>query len=228
MISKLATKGRTFLKVNEILVFILLFPIVVFAQDTISQPKLSVISLDNVKVVYRGVDNPISIAVQNAKSFTISGSGIILNKDGKYTIKPGSGIETKVYVKIVLLDNSIVTEEHVFQIKGLPSPTGTLNNQFSTQGYLEFSLEELKDAKLGIILIDFIFKLNLEVTEYTLKVPRHKALIIKGNIITEEALNLIKKARRKDFIIISNMKGNYMGTNQNPKPISSIIFHIMK
>ena len=65
--------------------FIFLFPIFVFAQDTISQPKLSVISLDKVKVVYRGVDNPITVAVPNAKEYWVSGPGVSKTDEiGKY------------------------------------------------------------------------------------------------------------------------------------------------
>jgi hypothetical protein len=43
---------------------------------SVSKPKLGVISVDKLNVVYRGIQNPISIAVPNAKSFTVSGLGV--------------------------------------------------------------------------------------------------------------------------------------------------------
>jgi hypothetical protein len=215
---------------HKLIVFLsLLFSINLIAQDTIVYPKLSVISLDKVKVVYRGVDNPITVAVPNAKSYKVSGNGVSLQDDGSYIIKPGLSLETKVYIEIILEDDSVVVEEHVYQIKGLPNPTGTLNNEYSSNGdALIFTLDELKDAKIGITLIDFLFKLNLEVTQYTIKVPRNKALTIEGNIINDVVLNLLNKARRKDYIVISQMRGNYIGTHQTPKPITPIVFQIKK
>ncbi len=95
-----------------------LFSISIYAQDTIPATK-SVIALDKMNVVYRGVPNPISIAVNNVKSYVIYGDGVSKKEDGKYVIKPGSGNETKVFVEIENFDGSKVIEEHVFRIKGL-------------------------------------------------------------------------------------------------------------
>ncbi|WP_339834811.1 GldM family protein [uncultured Flavobacterium sp.] len=187
--------------------FFLLFPVLVFSQDTISKAQLSIISLDKVKVVYRGVDNPITVAVANAKEYWVSGPGVSETDElGKYIVRPGSGTELKIIVAIKLQDNSIVTEEHVYQIKGLPMPISTLNSHFSTQGYLEFSIDELKDAKVGVKFVDFLFKYSNNVSQFTIIIPKHEPLTIEGNIINEEALGFIKKAKKKDYIIINSIK----------------------
>lgn len=213
--------------INKLL-FLFLFPVLVFSQDTITTPKLSVISLDKVKVVYRGIDNLISIAVSNAKSYTISGDGVVL-KEGKYILKAGSSAATKVFVEIILLDDSKIIEEHVFQIKNLPSPTSTLNNQYSTQGLLYFTLESLKDAEVGIKFIDFIYgNFNPYVTQFSIKVGNFPTISVNGNVFNEEVLNLLKKAKKKDYIIINNIKANYMVGNALHKPIASIVFKIVK
>lgn len=207
---------------------LLLFPILVFSQDTISKPQHSVISLDKVKVVYRGIDNPISIAVSNAKSYTVSGDGVVL-KEGKYILKAGAGSETKVFVEIILLDDSKIIEEHVFQIKNLPIPFPTLNDEFSSQDYLEFSIEELKEAKVGIKFIDFVYgNFKPFVTQFTIKVGDFPTTSVNGNIFNEEVLNLLKKAKRKDYIIINNIKANYMVGNALHKPIAPLVFKIVK
>lgn len=211
------------------LLSLLFFPILAFSQDTISIPQHSVISLDKVKVVYRGIDNPITVAVSNAKEYWVSGSGVSkLEEPGKYLIRPGSGTELKIIVAIKLQDDSIINEEHIYQIKGLPMPIATLNRNYSTQGLLHFSLEELKAAKLDVILIEFLFKIDLKVTQFSIKVPRYPTITVEGNTFTDEVFDLLKKARKKDYIIISNIKGNYMGTHQTPKPITPIVFKIVK
>jgi len=64
-----------------------LFSLSIFAQDTIPASK-SVIGLDKMNVVYRGITNPISIAVNDAKSYKIYGNGVSKNEDGKYSLAP--------------------------------------------------------------------------------------------------------------------------------------------
>lgn len=56
-------------------ILFLLFSISIYPQDTIPTSK-SVVALDKMNVVHRGVENPISIAVNNAKSYVISGKGV--------------------------------------------------------------------------------------------------------------------------------------------------------
>ncbi|MBC8883654.1 hypothetical protein H9X57_10615 [Flavobacterium piscinae] len=82
----------------------------------VSKPKIGVISVDKLNVVYRGIQNPISIAVPNAKSFTVSGLGV-KEENGKYFIVPGQGNEVIVTLEIILEDDSKVIEEHIFRIK---------------------------------------------------------------------------------------------------------------
>ena len=205
---------------------LLLFPVLFFSQDTISKPQYSVISLDKVKVVYRGIDNPISIAVSNSKSYTISGDGVVL-KEGKYILKAGSGAATKIFVEIILLDDSKITEEHVFQIKNLPSLLTTINNQFSTQGYLEFSLDKLKQAEVSVKLVDFLFRYFPVVSEFTLKI-NEKDYINEGRIITDEVYNFIKKSKKNDIIIVTNVKWFFSGVTHLNKPSSSIIIKIVE
>ena len=108
-------------------ILFLLFSISIYPQDTISTLK-SVVSLDKMNVVYRGVPNPISIAVNNAKSFVIFGNGVSKNDEGKYVLRPGYTNETKVFVEIENFDGSKEVEEHIFRTKGLPAPIGTLND----------------------------------------------------------------------------------------------------
>ena len=142
-------------------ILFLLFSISIYPQDTIPASK-SVVALDKVNVVYRGVENPISIAVNNAKSYVVYGKGVSKKDDGKYVLRPGSGSEIKVFVEIENFDGSKVIEEHVFRIKGLPAPISTLNEEYSTKGNLIFTLEEIKESKIGIKYIDFCLMLNLK------------------------------------------------------------------
>lgn len=202
-----------------------------FSQDSlqVKKPKLSVIAADKLNVVYRGIENPISIAVKKAKSYTIYGDNVKQNEDGKYVIRPSIGLETKVFIEIINMDDSITIEEHVFRIKGLPSPIGTIKGEFSTQSSFELSIEELKDAEVGLKFIDFLFPFNFKVSQFNIKVPRFPTIVVTGNVITNEAYELLKKARKKDIIVISEIKTNYMmSENVCYKAITPITFKIIK
>ncbi|MDP5001239.1 MAG: hypothetical protein NWQ15_05020, partial [Flavobacterium sp.] len=96
-------------------ILFLLISLSIYAQDTIPASK-SVIALDKMNVVYRGVENPLSIAVNNAKSYVIYGDGVSKNEEGKLVIRPGYSNETKVFVEIENFDGSKVVEEHVFRV----------------------------------------------------------------------------------------------------------------
>ena len=213
------------------LLFILLFPILVFSQDTISKPQHSIISLDKVKVVYRGIDNPITVAINvpDAKEFWVSGPGVSKTDEiGKYIVRPGSGTELKIVVAVKLENGSTITEEHIYQIKGLPNPTTTINNQFSTQGYLEFSLDELKDADVGVKLLDFLSLNYPFVNGFTIRINGKKVYENEGRILNNEGFNLIKKAKNKDLIIFTNIKWFFSGTSMISKPSTSVVIKIVE
>jgi len=206
-------------------ILFLLFSLPNNAQDTIPASK-SVIALDKMNVVYRGVSNPISIAVNNAKSYVIYGNGVSKNDEGKYILRPGSGNETKIFVEIENFDGSKVVEEHVFRIKGLPAPIGTLNDEYSTKGNLIFTLKETREAKIGIKYINLLFDVKFEVTQFSIKIPRFDTITIEGNVIPDEVVELLKKVKKNDFILIRDIKTNYMFGDGFHKSIRPIIFQI--
>ena len=208
-------------------ILFLLFSISIYPQDTIPASK-SVVALDKMNVVYRGVENPISIAVNNAKSYVISGKGVSKKEDGSYVLRPGSGNETIVFVEIENFDGSKVVEEHVFRIINFPMHQTTINGDDSTfRSSLEFKIEELIDAEIGVKFIDCFF-ITCEVSQFNLKVGSYPTILISGNKITTEALELIKKARKKDIILINQIKGKYHGFYGLIKSPRSITFQIIK
>ncbi len=208
-------------------ILFLLFSIFIYAQDTIPAAR-SVVSSDKMNVVYLGVENPISIAVNNARSYVIYGNGVSKKEDGKYVLRPSPGNETTVFVEIEYFDGSKVIEQHVFNVLNIPIHQTTINGDYSTfRCSLEFKIEELVDAKIGIKFIDCFF-ITCEVTQFNLKVGSLPTIVISGNKITTEALVLIKKARKKDIILINEIKGNYYGFDgfiKNPRPI---VFQLVK
>lgn len=210
---------------KKLLLFLFIIGFHSYAQDTIPAAK-SVIALDNMNVVYQGVENPLSIAVDDVKSYIIYGDGVSKNKEGKYILRPGSGNETKVFVEIENFDGSKVIEEHVFRVLPFGTHYFTLNN-FRDNGNLVFYIEDLVNAKIGFEIENFLFPIDFEVLSFNIKVPGYKTLTIKGNSFTNEVYDLLKKARKKDIILISEIKCKNFGISGCFKS-SPIVFKIIK
>ncbi len=210
---------------KKLLLFLFIISFHSYAQDTIPAAK-SVIALDKMNVVYRGVRNPISIAVNNAKSYIISGKGVSKKEDGSYVLHPGSGNETKIFVEIENFDGTKVVEEHVFRVLPFGPHYFTING-IKDEGNLVFFIEDLKNAKIEAKIKDFLFPINLEVKGFDIKFPRNKTITIEGFLFTDKVYELLKKARKNDIIIISNIRWKHEGLNGAFKT-SPLVFKVIK
>lgn len=192
-----------------LLIFCLLLSQFLLAQNdtaSVSKPKLGLISVDKLNIVYRGIQNPISIAVPNAKSFTVSGLGV-KEENGKYFIVPGQGNEVIVTLEIILEDDSKVVEEHVFRIKNLKKHIARINNKNCQNCIVLMKKEELKDAEISFYLEDFLYDfLKLKVTSFDLFVSNKNKFHIEGNKITDEVYNKLIKLKKGKEILIYNIE----------------------
>ena len=139
-------------------------------------------------MVYRGIGNPISIAVPNAKSFKASGLGVTFS-NGHYFISPGQGNEMIVTLEIILEDDSKVVEEHVFRIKNIPPPLGKINNRNCKDCIVLMKLSELENAEITVYLEDFIFDFKPQVSSFSIILPNNKSIDIEGNTIDTDTYN---------------------------------------
>ncbi|MFC7774857.1 hypothetical protein [Flavobacterium sp. GCM10027622] len=194
------------------LLFLLLFTSTFYAQqDSVVaiKPKISVISADKMNILYRGIPNPISIAVNNAKSFKIKGQEITKNEDGTYSIKPRSGNETKITLEIESLDSTKVVEEHVFKVKPLPTAALLVNQKgcLNTDCVVEIPTKELLNAEVSIKMIDFFLDYTISITGFRLYLTNTNgdtlaSYEITGNKIPQDVYDEIIKNDKANLIII--------------------------
>jgi hypothetical protein len=170
----------------------------------VSKPKIGVISVDKLNVVYRGIQNPISVAVPNAKSFKASGLGVTFS-NGHYFISPGQGNEVIVTLEIILEDYSKVIEEHVFRIKTITSIQGRINNRNCENCTVNIKSSELKDAKITVYLEDFIFDFKPQVSSFSIILPNNKSIDIVGNTIDIDTYNQLKKLKKGSIFRIQKI-----------------------
>ena len=88
----------------------------------ISKPNSAVISADKMNVVYRGVENPMTISIPGIPDNKVSASapGLRKARGSKYTMIPGKGREIKISASGTLPDGQRVSTTTKFRIKDIP------------------------------------------------------------------------------------------------------------
>ena len=174
------------------------------SYSVISLPSQAVISADKMNVVYRGLDNPISISVPGVGDKDINPSVSKSNKLtrtglGKYILKPGVGDEVVINVSAKLSNGKTIKTPKTFRIKNLPTAAGVIKGDF---GVISLPKSFIPKVEINAEFPDFVFDLELDVLEFTLKVPGQLSVKVKGNKFNSKAKKIIAKARRGDVIAI--------------------------
>ena len=178
-------------------------------SDTLISTKKSVISLDKVKTVYRGILNPISIAVSDCKSYEVSGIGLEEVSKGKYTLSPGQGTEAIVTVKITNFDDSITIEKHIFSIKNRPIILAKINGQNCYHCIVELTKEKIKNSIISVGWNDINLELedkDYEVNGFTVFIINLDFIKVTGNRFSEESIKEINKLKVGDEFYILKVR----------------------
>ncbi len=178
------------------------------SYSVIAEPSEAVISADKMNVVYRGLDNPISISVPGVGDNNINpsvGGNNQLKKTGigKYILNPGSGDEVKINVTAKLSSGKTINTPKTFRIKNIPAAAGTVRNKF---GLVPMPKSSLNNTPIAAALPDFVFDLELVVQGFTVKVPGQLAVKCTGTTLNARAKKALAKARRGDVITIFDIK----------------------
>jgi gliding motility-associated protein GldM len=190
----------------------------------VPRPNSATISADKMNVVYRGVDNPITVTFPGVASnnVTASAPGMSGGTNGKYNLKPGAGTEVIITASAKLPDGSTVSDKKPFRIKGLPSPTGKIRGETAAKG----PTSNLEACQITAELEDFDFPVNVTVTQFTIKVPGEPTVLVNGNRMDGKARAAIKKAKRGDVVVIGDIKATFQGIQQAAKPSSTCTYEI--
>jgi gliding motility-associated protein GldM len=181
----------------------------------VPKPNSATISADKMNVVYRGVDNPITVSFAGISGdkvrATAPGLSPLGGKPGKYVMRPQGGREVAINVTGTLPDGQNVTDKQVFRIKNIPGPTGALRGRET--GTIKGPKSNLEVQTVNSILEDFDFDVNLSVTGFNIKVPGQPTVVVSGNKLDGRARAAVARAQRGDVIIISEIKTKLVGSS---------------
>ncbi len=168
----------------------------------------------NLQLFYIGIDNPISVSVPGASlkdiTVTASGAGAQLNKveDGKYTVKPTKqGEACIINVKAKIAGKEMDMGSMRFRTKPVPKPIAKVGT--FTEGRIDKN-QLLAYEKLKIDPGDFEFPVRYMAKSYKVEVitggDRRPPMVVNGERFTPEVIAAIKKARKGNTVVISEIR----------------------
>ena len=171
----------------------------------ISKPNSAVISADKMNVVYRGVDNPITISIPGIADNKVNASapGLKRVRGSKYSLSPKSGREVKINVTGTLPDGKKVSSISSFRIKDIPKPSGFFRGK---TGDFTLPKSSLERGSVEARLEDFDFDLPLKTTEFRFRAPGQPSMVIKGDKLDTRAKNALSRIKNGQTVIISDIK----------------------
>ncbi|MEM6722080.1 MAG: gliding motility protein GldM [Bacteroidota bacterium] len=189
----------------------------------VPRPNSATISADKMNVVYRGVDNPMTISFAGVADNKVKASapGLKQIKGGTYNMKPQGGREVTIKVTATLDDGKPTSDSKTFRIKEIPAPTGFFRGLSGAQ---KMSKSGVAKGTVKADFEDFDFDLPLTVTQFDFKVPGQPTITVKGSKLDTRAKNALNRAKRGQSVQILNIKAKSNGPLI--KKVSPVIIEI--
>lgn len=197
------------------------------SYSVISEPSGAVVSADKMNVVYRGLDNPISVSVPGvgANNLNVSASGGTLRQSGNgWVIRPGNGDIATINVNATLSSGKAINDKATFRIKDIPPAMGSVRGQFET---VRMPRSGLSNAPIGAGLPDFEFDLQLQVISFKIKVPGELTIINNGSVLNAQAKKALASAKRGDVINIYDIKAKVVNSSYELKRVLPVNIEII-
>ena len=188
------------------------------SYSVISKPNSAVVSADKMNVVYRGLQNPLTISIPGVPANLVKANapGLRQIKGSSYMLSPGAGDEVTISVSGRLPDGQPINTPKTFRVKDIPAAMGTVREQYGT---VRMPKSGLANTPVGAGLPDFLFDLDLQVTSFKVKVPGELAIIVNGTKFSAAAKKALAKARRGDMINIFDIKAEIKNSSYNLKKV---------
>ena len=201
-------------------------PIIDANYVVVPRPNSATISADKMNVVYRGVENPMTISFAGVPANKVRATAPGLNPigNGKYVMRPSTGREVKITVTGTLDDGTTTSDSKVFRIKDLPKPIGAFNGQV---GNAKLPRNNVEIGKLSADFgDDFDFKLPLNVISFTMKVPGKPSVNCSGNRLNAAAKSALRSARRGDIVQFINIKAKAPNNPIRIKTVTPVVIEL--
>ncbi|MBT5799081.1 MAG: hypothetical protein HOI17_04480 [Alphaproteobacteria bacterium] len=185
--------------------------------SVIDKPNDAVISADQMKVVYRGLPNDLSISIPgipNNKLKVRATNGNVRRKGSKFEAIPDGdkvGERMRIFVSGEINGATINAPGQDFRIKPLPPALGSIDLG-ERLGKFDSGEIQREYVPAGTIAAkfpdDFDYNLNVTVTRFNIKVGSRAAIPISSNRIKDSRVirSYLENASRGDIIFVYNIE----------------------
>ena len=191
----------------------------------IDKPNDAVISADQMKVVYRGLPNDLSISIPgipNNKLSVRATNGKIRRKGSKFLAIPDGdkvGKSMRIFVSGEINGARINAPGQDFRIKPLPAALGSidLGERLGKFASGEIIREYVPAGTIAAKFPDdFDYNLNVTVKSFNIKVGSRAAIPIKSNRIKDSRVirSYLENASRGDIVLVYNVNAEVRTENQ--------------
>lgn len=202
--------------------------------SVIDKPNDAVISADQMKVVYQGLPNPLSISIPgipNDKLRVTARNGSITRKGTKFEAIPDGdkpGQFMKIFVSGEINGQQIQAPPQDFKIKPLPPAFGSID--LGDLGKIAKGDVSKSFLPAGIIGAkfpdDFDYQLDIKINGFEVTVGNYGTVEVKGDRImfNRVAESYVKSSRPGDKVFISDIDAEVRAGNQVLKDIRVLDF----
>lgn len=196
----------------------------------VPRPNSATISADKMNVLYRGVDNPLTISFAGVSDDKVKPSAPGLRKGkkpGQYLINVTRFKGREVPIKVsAQIDGKTVTDSKKFRVKSVPNPQGAIRGE---TGIIKGPKSSLEASTISAVFDNFDFELKLKVKEFAFKVPNQPTMVIKGDRLDARAKSALKRAKRGDQVTISEIKAEIVGNSSYKLPKTApVIYEVLR
>jgi len=192
---------------------------------TIALPNSAVIAADKMNVVYRGVDNPMTVSIPGIPDNKVRASGTGLSPVGgsKYVMRPGSGRTVNITASGTLPDGKPVSSSSEFRIKDIPAPVGAIRGE---TGIVRMQRQGLEISSISAVLPDFDFDVVLNVTGFSFKVSGQPTVRVNGTKLDGAGKAALRRAKRGDAVQVFDINAKVQGSTVVLKKTSPVIIEL--
>lgn len=196
----------------------------------IPKPNAAVISADKMNVVYRGVNNPMTISIPGVPSVSANAPGLSsAGGAGKYVMNVTSikSREVKINVSGKLPNGETVSDSKNFRIKEIPRPVGTVRGEDGNGGPVRMQRNGLQISTISAKIPDFDFDLKLAVSGFKMQVAGQPIVEVHGQKLNGAAKRALQNAKRGDVVQIFDIRAKIAGNSSYRLPsVSPVIVQL--
>ena len=173
----------------------------------------AIISADKMNVVYRGLENPITISMPGISPTKVKAvaPGLVRKSGTSYVLRPGKGKTVSVNVTAVTDKGETIKSPPVtFRIKDIPQAMASIRGEY---GSIKMPKGSLAKSSINAGLPDFVFDLKLRVKSFKVKVPGKTTVIVNGGRMNSQAQKAIGGAKRGDIVTVFGIRASIIGNS---------------